>query len=172
MRIRPAQSDDQGAIRTVLEAAFGGPVEADLVDKLRADTDIVAELVADEYGQIVAHILIYELEMTSNDRQTHIRAAALAPVAVAPTHHHLGIGSELVRQGLEKCEENLIEAVIAFNDAPFLKKFNFRTEYAKNIKNPFPGENMTIKPVKYGIFDEFFGFIILPDAFEKTNTRD
>jgi predicted N-acetyltransferase YhbS len=39
--VRPERAEDAPRVRAVLQAAFGGTVEADVVDKLRASGDIV-----------------------------------------------------------------------------------------------------------------------------------
>lgn len=167
MHIREqTEDDDLGAIRAVNDAAFGGTAESELIDRLRADDLVIASLVAVEYGEIVAHILFSELEVVSNDHKTSIRAAALAPMAVAPTHQRLGIGSELVRQGLEKCKENGVEAVIVLGHKNFYPRFGFSAEMAECLKSPFSGPFFMVLPLKRGIFDDFEGNVIYPDAFD------
>lgn len=165
MQIRAQTDDDLDAIRAVNDAAFGGAAESDLIDRLRADDLVIASLVAVEYGEIVAHILFSELEVVSNDQKCRIRAAALAPMAVAPTHQRLGIGSELVRQGVEKCKENGIEAVVVLGHEKFFPRFGFSAETAECLKSPFSGPFFMVLPLKSGIFDEFEGNVIYPDAF-------
>ena len=57
MIIRSAQAADGPSIRDVLLAAFPGPDEARLVEQLRAGGDAAIELVAEQSGRIVGHIL-------------------------------------------------------------------------------------------------------------------
>ena len=45
LTIRPERPDDAPAIRNVLNAAFDGPAEGQLVDSLRAAGDLVLALV-------------------------------------------------------------------------------------------------------------------------------
>ena len=165
MNIREEQPEDFEAIRAVTDAAFGGEEESALIGRLRTDDLMVVSLIAEEYGEIVAHIAFSELEVTSNDHKRSIRAAALAPMAVAPTHQRLGIGSELVRQGLEKCRENGIEAVAVVGHERFYPRFGFSAEIAECLKCPFSGPFFMVLALKQGIFDDFSGFVIYPDAF-------
>ncbi|MBL4614705.1 MAG: N-acetyltransferase [Magnetovibrio sp.] len=170
MEIREELDHDLGGIRAVHDAAFGGTDESSLVDRLRDDGLIVTSLVADEYGEIVAHILFSELEVTSDSQDRSIRAAALAPMAVAPTHQRLGIGSELVRQGLDLCREKGIEAVIVvgpeLNHERYYPRFGFSAEIAECIKSQLSGPFFMALPLKQGVFDDFSGSAIYPDAFD------
>jgi len=171
MHIREEQPEDAEGIRAVNDAAFGGGDESALIDRLRGDDLLVVSLIAEEYGEIVAHIAFSELEVTSNDHKRSIRAAALAPMAVAPTHQRLGIGSELVRQGIEKCRENGIEAVIVVGHERFYPRFGFSAEIAECLRSPFSGPFCMALPLKHGVFDDFRGFVIYPDAFGVENTE-
>lgn len=165
MVIREERPEDLDAIRDVNDAAFGGRDESELIDRLRNDGLVIASLVAEEYGEIVAHILFSELEVASSDHKRTIRAAALAPMAVAPTHQRLGIGSELVRQGLEKCRENGVEAVIVLGHEKYYPRFGFSAEMAESLKSSFSGPFFMALALKHGVFDDFVGNVIYPDAF-------
>ena len=165
MHIREEQPEDFEAIRAVNDAAFGGEDESALIDRLRDDDLLVVSLIAEEYGEIVAHIAFSELEVTSNDHNCTIRAAALAPMAVAPTHQRLGIGSELVRQGIEICREKGIEAVVVVGHERFYPRFGFSAEIAECLKSPFSGQFFMVLAIKQGVFDDFSGFVIYPGAF-------
>jgi putative acetyltransferase len=54
--IRAETAEDIPAIRRVNELAFGQPIEADLVDALRAAAHPHISLVAVSQGQVVGHI--------------------------------------------------------------------------------------------------------------------
>ena len=78
MNIRAAAPVDHSAIREVLLAAFRAPDEADLVEQLRADGDAAIEMVAEQDGLIVGHILFSPV-------QAPFRALALARSPLLPS---------------------------------------------------------------------------------------
>lgn len=164
-QIRAEHEDDQDAIRDVVDAAFGGSDESALIERLRADGDVILSLVAVEDGEIVGHILFSRLEVTSFDGEDKLHAASLAPMAVAPTHQRLGIGSELVRQGIEKCKELDLDAIVVLGHTHFYPRFGFSTQMAENLKSPFSGPNLMALPLIQGVFDGFSGIVTYADAF-------
>jgi predicted N-acetyltransferase YhbS len=54
--VRAEQPADVAGIRRVVEAAFPKPLEAELVDRLRADGDSAISLVAVDNGKVVGHV--------------------------------------------------------------------------------------------------------------------
>jgi len=80
--IRDAAPSNYAAIRQVVRHAFGQDDEANLVEQLRADGDVLAELVAASGIALQGHILYSPLAI-ERDGET-LKAAALAPVSVLP----------------------------------------------------------------------------------------
>lgn len=136
MTLRPATGADHGGIHEVVSAAFGQADEADLVDRLRADGDVVVELVAEsEDGDLLGHILFSRLA-TDNA----LRFAALAPVSVEPVHQLGGIGGKLINAGLDACRAAGIDAVVVLGHPDYYPRFGFRAEAAEAITAPFSGK--------------------------------
>jgi putative acetyltransferase len=96
--IRAERPDDDEAITSVVEAAFGSPAEAQLVRDIRASEQFVPELslVAELDGRIVGHVMISGTWLDDDGARRTI--ASLSPLAVAPDLHGQGIGSALVRE--------------------------------------------------------------------------
>ena len=163
--IREEREDDFDGIRAVNDAAFGGPDESAIVERLRDAGLVIASLVADEYGEIVGHILFSELEVTDSEHKRTIRAAALAPMCVAPTHQRMGIGGELIRQGLEKCRKNGVDLVVVVGHADYYPRFGFSAEKAECLESPFSGPFSMVFELKSGILDDFSGIVVYPPAF-------
>ena len=98
MMIREEEAQDVAAIRSVVEAAFGRPDEANLVDQLRTNADSVISLIALDDGCTVGHVLFSKMEAP-------FPALGLAPVSVLPDRQREGIGSRLIREGLAMAEK-------------------------------------------------------------------
>ena len=98
--IRDRNAADDDAIRRLNDQAFVGTYESKLIEDLRAAHLAAIELVAVDRTTIVGHILLSNLAVTFGDRL--MRALALAPMAVEPGRQRRGIGSALVRAGLER----------------------------------------------------------------------
>lgn len=134
MIVRPATPADEAAIREVVCAAFGQSDEALLVDILRRDGDALVELVAEADGQVVGHILFSPMAA-----EPAMNVAALAPMAVRPVLQCQGIGSKLVREGLDACRARGVEAVIVLGHPEYYPRFGFSAEAAETIEAPFDG---------------------------------
>ncbi len=136
--IRPETSADIEAIREVNRLAFGGGEEADLVDRLRAERDVMASLVAEDDGAVIGHILFSTLRIEGP--AVRVNAAALAPMCVRPEWQGEGIGTALVERGLERCRERGMEAVIVLGHPEFYPRFGFRADLAAGLQAPFSGD--------------------------------
>lgn len=134
--IRPIGPDDHAAIHALVTAAFGQPDEANLVDALRDDGDALVELVAEEDGVIVGHILFSPLTT-----DTGRRFAALAPVSVAPARQRDGLGIAMMETGHALCAMAGIEALIVLGHADYYPRVGYSTRAAEAVKAPFSGPN-------------------------------
>ena len=133
--IRHAKPDDRLAISALVEAAFGQPDEARLVEELRANSDVIFELVAKtEDGAIEGHVLYSRLWADSV-----MLYAALAPLSVAPEVQKTGIGSRLMKASLDTAREFGIHAIILLGHPNYYRRFGFTAEAAGRVKSPFSG---------------------------------
>ena len=92
--IRDEAAGDAPAVRVVNEEAFESPLEAGIVDALRASCADRVSLVAERDGGIVGHILFTPVEIEAAGGPIH--GYGLAPMAVrtgvAAPGHRLGAG--------------------------------------------------------------------------------
>jgi putative acetyltransferase len=136
--IRDESPQDCEAIRLVNEKAFGQPAEADLVDALRERGFARLSLVAEVDGQIVGHILFSDITIVSPERV--VDALALAPMAVLPAYQRKGIGSRLVRDGLDRCRGAGHRIVIVVGHPGYYPRFGFSPQLAAPLQSEYAGE--------------------------------
>lgn len=122
--IRAETAADLPAIRRVNEASFGRPNEANLVDNLRQGEGVATSLVAVYQEQIVGHILFSPMTM-DEPVETALRLVALGPMAVLPDRQGLGIGSQLVRAGIDVCRQAGYDVMVVLGHPWFYPRFGF-----------------------------------------------
>jgi putative acetyltransferase len=138
LAIRPETAADHEATWQVNRLAFGQEDEARLVNALRDGGYVRMSLVAELDGQVAGHILFTDLPIIAE--RGVVPALALAPMAVLPAFQRRGIGSELVRRGLDLCREQGHRIVIVLGHPQFYPRFGFSAELARPLQSPFSGE--------------------------------
>jgi putative acetyltransferase len=130
--IREEAPADIAGIRAVVEAAFSRPDEADLVARLRAEGGSITSLVAADEDSIVGHVMLSKMAAP-------FRALGLAPVSVAPHRQRTGIGSALIRSGLEKAAAGGWESVFVLGEPAYYARFGFSAALASGFASPYVG---------------------------------
>jgi putative acetyltransferase len=69
-----------------------------------------------------------------------VPALALAPIAIFPEFQNQGIGSALVRKGLEVCKEQGHRIVVVLGHLHFYPRFGFSSKLAAHLDSPFSGK--------------------------------
>ena len=141
MTVRSFRESDSAAVRSLLEAAFATPVEADLVERLRADGDAVIELVAEEAGAVVGHILFSPVDAP-------FPALALAPVAVSPVRQRCGIGSALVEEGHRRALAEGQDAIFVLGEPEYYRRFGYDAASAAGFGSPYAGPYFMVLPLQ------------------------
>jgi len=161
-QVRAEDDADFGAIRTVNREAFGTSAEADLVDALRANGDAALSLVAEDDAGVVGHILFSHLPIRTSARD--LAAVALAPMSVLPRWQHRGVGSALVRTGLDRCRDAGLEAVVVLGHATYYPRFGFSARLAEPLQAPFSGPAFMALDLVPGVLHAG-GIVRYPAAF-------
>jgi len=132
--VRPASRADHAAIFEVEAAAFGRTDEAQIVEGVRAEGAALVELVAEEGGEVVGHVLFSRMTVTPGRL-----IAGLAPVAVRPDRQRRGVGEALCRAGVEALRAMGAEAVVVLGHPDYYPRFGFSAEAARSITSPYAG---------------------------------
>jgi len=122
MLIRAEKENDRDAVYAVNTSAFETPSEANLVDALLEQAQPVVSLVAEDNGEVVGHIMFSPVSLSE---YPDLKLMGLAPMAVAPEHQRKGIGSALVRAGLEQCKQLGFAAVVVLGHPEYYPRFGF-----------------------------------------------
>lgn len=136
--VRPEAALDAPAVAALLEAAFPGPDEARLVERLRADGDAEIALVAVEAGAVVGHVVFSPM-------QAPFRALGLGPVAVAPGRQGQGIGGRLIREGLSRAAAAGWAAVFVLGESAYYRRFGFDPALAAGFASPYAGPYLMVQ---------------------------
>ena len=133
--IRPARPSDEDAVACLNDAAFGGPDEARITRRLHADGDSLVSLVAvADDGSIVGHIEFFRILIDGEPL-----AAGLGPMCATPGLQKTGIGSYLVRTGLEELDDLGETLVFVLGHTEYYPRFGFSAETAKPFGAPWSG---------------------------------
>lgn len=133
--IREERPADALAIRQVHLAAFPGPVEADLLDRLRASGNLPISLCAEVHGEVLGHIAFSPVSVGGLDLSPV--ALGLAPVAVMPDRQRQGIGRQLIERGLELCAGRRAPLVVVLGDPDYYCQFGFATAADSGLDNEY-----------------------------------
>jgi putative acetyltransferase len=105
----------------------------------------------------VGHILFSHLPIVT-DAGT-VPALALAPLAVLPEVQNQGIGSALLRRGLEVCKEQGHRIVVVLGDPHFYQRFGFSSKLAAHLESPYASR------------ESFMAVALVPGALDSVTGR-
>jgi len=135
--VREEANQDHEAVRQINRRAFDQEEEGQLVDALRAGNFARISLIAETDKQVVGHIMFSDLAIITTNGT--IAALALAPMAVLPDFQRQGIGSALVRRGLEICKVRGHRIVVVLGHPDFYPRFGFSAKSAESLESPYGG---------------------------------
>lgn len=135
--VRVAEPADTAAVVNTHRAAFGGEVEAGLIETVMADATAFVpalSLVAELDGRIVGHVLFTRAHVGG------VPAVLLAPLAVLPEAQRSGVGSALVEEGLKRARAEGAALALVLGDPDYYTRFGFAPAGTQGIEPPYPVE--------------------------------
>ena len=162
--IRAERPEDLPAIRHVNEVAFERPGEADLVDALRGSDAWLPglSLVAEDESGIVGHALFSLVQLDSGPD-----LLSLAPMAVASDRQRAGIGSSLIRHGLELAQQTDYPLVVVLGHPAYYPRFGFKSARSLGIETPYDAPDEAWLALPLPAYDEAVrGTVRYPEAFQ------
>jgi predicted N-acetyltransferase YhbS len=118
---------DEPYVRAVELAAFTGPEEAGIVDRIRDDApEGWQSLVAvDVGGRIVGHLLMTPCPVEDEAGDVVATVIAIGPVAVEPVLQHRGVGSALMAASMSLAVARAIPALVLLGQPAYYPRFGF-----------------------------------------------
>ena len=139
--VRAEEPGDTDAIRSLNDAAFGGPVEGRIVDEIRG-TDRWIEggsLVAlDASGTLIGHLLLSEGDLVGDDGSVVRRIWMVGPVAVAPAAQRRGVGAALMGAAIKLATAQRQPVLCLLGHADYYPRFGFGPARLMGIEPPRP----------------------------------
>jgi putative acetyltransferase len=129
---RLERPQDAVAVTAVNDQAFGSPLEGRIVESLRAEPGSIS-LVATNNDVVVGHILFTAVGI---EPAVGFRVAGLGPMSVLPEHQRAGIGSQLIRAGLEACRQHGYSAVVVVGHPEYYPRFGFEPAHTRGLTLP------------------------------------
>jgi predicted N-acetyltransferase YhbS len=96
--------------------------EAELVEALRGDNALSVSLVAELDDTVVGQVALSPAQASDGSQAWY----ALGPVSVLPAYQGAGVGSKLVRAGLDAIVELGADGCILVGDPAYYVRFGFR----------------------------------------------
>lgn len=133
--VRLERASDLAQVRRVNELAFGQPLEADLVDRLRCSSDALSLVAEDE--AVIGHILFTRVEIETPDKS--LSGMGLAPMAVLPGRQRQGIGSLLVMRGIDILRQRGCPFVVVVGHPAYYPRFGFERASLHGLTSQWEG---------------------------------
>ncbi len=166
MGIRIEQPQDIERIWNINAEAFDTVTEANLVNALRGSGIPYISLVYEENHELVGHIFFSLVELSGD--MSGLRIMGLAPMAVASQFRNKGIGSALVKAGIEQCISEGFDAIVVLGHPNYYPKFGFVPSVRYGIKSEYdvPDEAFMVLELKKSSLKEKQGTIKYHAAFK------
>jgi HAD superfamily hydrolase (TIGR01509 family) len=139
LALRLETVEDIPGIRAVEEAAFSRRDEADLVELARRRNQTTLSMVAFRDGRVVGHVLFTAVtfQPPQPNGASPLKGLGLGPLAVWPETQRAGLGSRLVRAGLEHVRRGGYDFVVLLGDPGYYSRFGFRPGKAFNLSSDY-----------------------------------
>jgi putative acetyltransferase len=151
--IRLERPGDEPGVRGVNLAAFTGPEEAAIVDRIRAEApagwqSLVAVTVARPGaldvagapgiapGAIVGHLLLSPCPVIDDHGAVVGEVLAIGPVAVLPAVQFRGIGSALMASATSLAVARAVSALVLLGHPAYYPRFGFETARGMGLQPP------------------------------------
>lgn len=124
VEIRGSVADDQAVIESLYARAFPDEDLLPLVRNLLRDEEVVTSLVGIVRSSVAGHVAFTRCSVNGHDGAVSL----LGPVAVEPGRQRQGVGSAMIRAGLEHMRDSGIGQVFVLGDPTYYGRLGFAPE--------------------------------------------
>lgn len=141
VEIRKSIESDKTEIAKIHRAAFGeekGSVIADLAIGLLADKTAMPllSLVAVDQNRLIGHVIYTKVSIA--EAEESVSAQILAPLAVLPDAQRTGVGTRLIKEGLEQLRALGVELVFVLGHPDYYPRCGFTPAGELGFEAPYP----------------------------------
>ncbi|HEY9787474.1 MAG TPA: N-acetyltransferase [Candidatus Obscuribacterales bacterium] len=195
LQLRSERASDESTIASLLDAAFDGRLESELVSRIRQTPEYINDLtlVAEASGEIVGFNMVsyVYLKLSDGERQAIdanrmlgaagsepddadlqandavIKVLSLGPVAVAPARQKQGIGGRLMEECIEIANQRNEALIVLLGHAEYFPRFGFERASVHGIYPPvaWPDESYMIFKLR-NYSPQMRGTILYPVAWQ------
>ena len=145
LEFRPEEPGEESAIHTLTKQAFAGRPysdgdEADVIDALRRDGDLLLSLVALQDGEIVGQATYSEARLSNGAAGWMV----LGPIAVDMSLQGKGIGRQLMERGEAMMRERGAHGITVLGDPKLYSRFGYQQHTALVLEGEL-GEYLQVK---------------------------
>ena len=165
IQIRDEQGTDIQAIFDLTQKAFNdvehsSHTEQFIVNALRESKQLTVSLVTETQGEVIGHIAFSPVSISDGTTNWY----GLGPISVLPEYQGKGIGSKLMKEGLNRIKTLNAKGCVLLGDPNYYGKFGFKAD-ARLILEGVPAEYFQTLA-----FTDYVpsGYVIYSDAFNAT----
>ena len=136
LKIHESIQGDAAAIELLYPEAVPDEDLLSLVRDLSQDSMIAMSLVGTIDSRVVGHVVFTNCGVVGRN----FKAALLGPLAVAPIWQRQGIGSAIVRAGLQRLQDTAVHLVCVLGDPAYYGRLGFVQESLVEPPFPLPAE--------------------------------
>ena len=152
IEISTEQEVDFPKIKRLLDLAFGGTQESELVQSLRQCSAYISDLslVLEVDGQLIGHILFSKADIVQDANRTP--TLGLAPMSVHPSWQRKGWGKKLIIHALKKAKKLGHGSVVVLGHHTYYPRFGFQPASKFGIYSEWqvPDENFMVLELHKG----------------------
>ena len=168
--IRAEIPTDIESIYKIEAAAFEGEAHAELVNLLRAEEELILSHVAEVNDKLVGHAAYSLVTVTDGDAVR--RFPALGPIGVLPRSQGRGIGSALVRAGLEAMSNMGYGLLFLVGSPLYYPRFGYQPAQplgftSDYVEDDSRHEHFMVAVLDEGALDNVRGHVRFHDAFHR-----